>query len=136
VYPRMESTPSRDHKMHTTMSKFAGSGISAFLQSIVGREIWAAFSETVRAEIFKDSAQGWAVDRTSFGIGPLVSRRRWKRVPLSRQGSGHVRHILAQVDQSWESSKVMGGLASGEGVTAELRDNEASCMRIAAKLAF
>ena len=37
---------------------------------------------------------------------------------------GHVRHILAQVDPSWESSKIMGGLASGEGVIAELRDNE------------
>jgi len=37
---------------------------------------------------------------------------------------GHVRHILAQVDLSWESSKIMGGLASGEGVIAELKDNE------------
>ena len=37
---------------------------------------------------------------------------------------GHVRYILAQVDPSWESFKVMGGLASGEGVIAELRDDE------------
>ena len=37
---------------------------------------------------------------------------------------GHVRHILAQVDAPWESSKIMGGLASGEGVIAELRDDE------------
>jgi hypothetical protein len=37
---------------------------------------------------------------------------------------GHVRHILAHVDPSWESSKIMGGLASGEGVIAGLRDNE------------
>src|SRR5262245_57967718 len=45
-------------------------------------------SETVRQRFSRTVAQGWAVDRTSFGIGPLVSRRRWKRVPLSR----HPRH--------------------------------------------
>jgi hypothetical protein len=37
---------------------------------------------------------------------------------------GHVCYILAQVDAPWKSFKVMGGLASGEGVIAELRDDE------------
>jgi hypothetical protein len=36
----------------------------------------------------------------------------------------HVRHILGHTDLSWESNRIMGGLASGEGVIAELRDEE------------
>ena len=54
-----------------------------------------------------------------FGVIVGISSR-------GRKGTswGHVRHILAQVDPSWESSRIMGGLASGEGVIAELRDNE------------
>jgi hypothetical protein len=54
-----------------------------------------------------------------FGVIMGISSR-------GRKGTswGHVRHILRQVDPSWESSRIMGGLASGEGVIAELRDDE------------
>jgi hypothetical protein len=37
---------------------------------------------------------------------------------------GHVRHILSQVEQSWVDSRIMSGLASGEGVIAELADED------------
>jgi hypothetical protein len=37
---------------------------------------------------------------------------------------GQVRHILESVDPDWEKSRIMGGLASGEGVIAELQDAE------------
>jgi hypothetical protein len=37
---------------------------------------------------------------------------------------GHIKHLLAQVDPAWEQSKIMGGIASGEGIIAELKDEE------------
>lgn len=36
---------------------------------------------------------------------------------------GHVRHILNQVEQSWGDDRIMSGLASGEGIIAELSDD-------------
>jgi len=35
---------------------------------------------------------------------------------------GHIRFLLQLCDAGWESSRIMGGLASGEGVTTELKD--------------
>jgi Protein of unknown function (DUF3987) len=37
---------------------------------------------------------------------------------------GNVRSFLAECDTAWESTRIMGGLASGEGVIAELKDEE------------
>jgi len=36
---------------------------------------------------------------------------------------GHVQYLLEQVDPAWAETKIIGGLASGEGVIAELRDS-------------
>jgi hypothetical protein len=37
---------------------------------------------------------------------------------------GHIKHLLAQVDEKWVQTKIMGGIASGEGLIAELKDEE------------
>lgn len=46
------------------------------------------------------------------------------RSAVARKGTswGHARHFLEAIDPAWASSRVMGGLASGEGVIVELRD--------------
>lgn len=36
---------------------------------------------------------------------------------------GHIQYLLEQVDPAWAETKIIGGLASGEGVIAELRDS-------------
>ena len=44
----------------------------------------------------------------------------------ARKGTswGHAKHILAQVDAPWNDQRVMSGVASGEGVIGELRDEK------------
>jgi hypothetical protein len=44
----------------------------------------------------------------------------------ARKGTswGHAKHILAQVDAPWSGQRIMSGVASGEGVIGELRDEE------------
>ena len=39
-------------------------------------------------------------------------------------GYGYVREILSCVDQNWTKTRVMGGMASGEGIVAQLKDSE------------
>ena len=48
------------------------------------------------------------------------------KTAAGRKGTswGHARHILQEVDGEWGSKRIMGGLASGEGVISELRDAE------------
>ena len=45
---------------------------------------------------------------------------------VARKGTswGQARHILAQIDPEWEHARIMSGLASGEGIASELRDDE------------
>lgn len=42
----------------------------------------------------------------------------------ARKGTswGRVRHLVAQVDQEWANTRIMGGLSSGEGLIHEVRD--------------
>jgi hypothetical protein len=39
----------------------------------------------------------------------------------------HVLYLLEQVDPTWAGTQIIGGLASGEGVIAELRDSSEEC---------
>ena len=43
---------------------------------------------------------------------------------------GHIEYLLEQVNPAWAKTKIIGGLASGEGVIAELRDSPDSTQEV------